>query len=189
MKNQKNANWSKRYREVRIPNRGTDENENALADERDVLERNRYIEKVRSAQTSKIIGDPDRIDRMYKKLLEANTYAALSDLRRWEDMYFGTVIQYINQYLYSIVDAIPKDDEEVWEMFRGHQQEYIIARKIRDAAQNIGRDLKKHCIPGTEERTNFVVLDYIRRKTLLGNEKQEIKGILVEWKEVRIGDG
>ena len=121
-KKQKNANWSNRYREARIPNRSTDENENALAEERDVLERNRYIEKVRSAQTIKIIGDPDRLDRLYKKLFEEETYAALADLRRWEAMYFGTAIQYINQYLYSVIDHIPQDDEEVWKMFRKHPQ-------------------------------------------------------------------
>ena len=31
-------------------------------------------------------------------------------------------------------------------------------------------------------------MDYIQRTTLLENEKQEIKAILIEWKVVRIGD-
>ena len=49
--------------------------------------------------------------------------------------------------------------------------------------------MEKHCLLVPEERTNFDVLDYIQRKTLLGGENQEIGRILVEWGEVRIGDG
>ena len=102
---------------------------------------------------------------MYKEQLTETTFIALADLRSWEDMIYGTVIQYINQYLYSITDAIPRNDEEVWGMFQKHPQEYITAIKIRDAPQNIGQDLKKHFPPlGDEERTNFAVTDYTQRK-------------------------
>ena len=91
--------------------------ENALAEQGDVLERERYVEKVRSAQTIKIICDPGTLDKMYKEQLAETTFIALEDLRRWEDMIYGTTIQYIDQYLYSITDAIPQNEEEVWEMF------------------------------------------------------------------------
>ena len=83
------------------------------------------LKKYESHRRSKLIGDPDRLDRMYKNLPEEETYAAPADLRRWEDMYFGTVIQYINQYLYSIVDAIPKDDEEIWKCPRNTRMDTL----------------------------------------------------------------
>ena len=137
---------------------------NALEEQRDVLERERYIAKVRSAQTIKIICDPGTIGKMYKEQLGETTFVALADLRRWEDMIYGTIIEYVDQYLYSITDVLPQNDEEVWGMFQKRPQEYITAIKIRDASQNIGQDLKKHFLLGNEERTNFAVTDYLRRK-------------------------
>ena len=46
----------------------------ALAEQRDILERDRYIEKIRSAQTIKIICDPEILEKMYQGLLEETTY-------------------------------------------------------------------------------------------------------------------
>ena len=112
----------------------------------------------------------------------------MEDLRIWEDMYYGTIIQYINRYLYSLTEAIPRKDDEVWEIFQKHPQEYIAAIKIRDEALNIGQDLKKRFLLGREERTNFAVTDQLQRKIPMGNETQKVKGILLKWGEVRIGD-
>ena len=72
----------------------------------------------------------------------------MADLRSWEDMYYGTAIQYINQYLYRLTEAIPRKDEEVWKMFQKRPQEYVASIKIRDASQNIGQDPKKHFLLG-----------------------------------------
>ena len=151
-------------------------------------ERERYVEKIRSAQTIKIICDPGMLDKMYREQQEETTFIAMAYLRSWEDMCYGTIIQYINQYLYSLTEATPRKDEEVWEMFQKHPQEYVTAIKIRDAPHNIGKGLKKHFLLGDEERTHFAVTDYTQRKILMGNETHRIKGILLEWKEVRIGD-
>ena len=161
---------------------------NALAEQRDILERGRYVEKIRSAQTIKIICEPEVLDKMFQEQRKETTHRALEDLRSWEDMYYGTAIQYINQYLYSLTEAIPRKYNEVWELFEKHPQEYITSIKIRDASQNIGHGVKKHFLLGNEERTNFAVTDYLERKLLVENETQNAKGILPEWKEVRIGD-
>ena len=48
--------------------------------------------------------------------------------------------------------------------------------------------LQKNFLLGEEERANFAIADYIQRTTLLENEKQETKGILIEWEEVPVGD-
>ena len=100
---------------------------------------------------------------MYQGQRKETTYIAMGDLRSWEDMYYGAAIQYVSQYLYSLTEAIPRKDDEVWEMFQKRPHEYITAIKIRDAAQNIGNGLKKHFLIGHEERTNFAVTDYIQR--------------------------
>ena len=52
--------------------------QNALAEQRDILERDRYIEKVRSAQTIKIIADPDQLETQYRECTKETTYEALS---------------------------------------------------------------------------------------------------------------
>ena len=74
---------------------------NAIAEERDILERNRYIEKLRSAQTIKIIGDPGKLDTIYREMLIETTHETLADMGRFEDMYFGAIIQYIHRYLWK----------------------------------------------------------------------------------------
>ena len=73
-------------------------------------------------------------------------------------------------------------------IFQKDPQEYFTAIKLRDASQSIGNDFRKNFLLGGEERANFAIVDYIQRTTRLENEKQEIKGILIEWEEVRIGD-
>ena len=113
------------------------------------------------------------LGKMYQEQRGETTYRALEDLRSWDDMYYGAVIQYIDQYLYSLTEAIPWKDDEVWEMFQKNPQEYITSIKIRDASQNIGNDLKKHFLLGNEERTNLAVTDYIQRKILMGGRGAE----------------
>ena len=61
---------------------------NAIAEERGELEMNRYIEKQRSAQTIKIIGDPDKLNTIYREMLSGATHETLEDMERYEDMYF-----------------------------------------------------------------------------------------------------
>ena len=42
--------------------------------------------------------------------------------------------------------------------------------------------------PWGRQKTNFAVADYIQKLTLLNSEQDEIKGIQIEWKEVRVAD-
>ena len=92
-----------------------------------------------------------------------------------EDAYYGTIIQYINQYLYNVTEVIPEDDDEVWAAFHEHPKEHFTAIKIRDAARSIGKDFKKHFLTGDNEQTNYAVTDYIQRNTLLTNEEKASK--------------
>ena len=82
----------------------------ALEEERDLLERNRYIGNVRSAQTIKIIADPDQLEKQFRENIKATTYGALSELKKWGELYIGIIIQHINQYIWRILDALPEDD-------------------------------------------------------------------------------
>ena len=74
------------------------------------------------------------------------------------------------------------------EMFQEHPLGYFAAIRIRDASISVGNELKRDLILGAQGNTNFAVVDYTQRLQLMGNEKGEIKGILTEWGEVRIGD-
>ena len=87
--------------------------QNAIAVERDTLERNRYIKKQRSSQTVKIIGGPIELNKLYRDLLTETTQSVLSDVGRSEEMYYGIIIQYINRFLWEIVDHLPEDDKAI----------------------------------------------------------------------------
>ena len=95
---------------------------NALAEERYILERNRYIEKVRSAQTIKIIVGPGQLEKQFKENIKETTYEALSELKKWDELYIGIIIRHIDQYIWRILDVLPEDDEEVWKISKKHTQ-------------------------------------------------------------------
>ena len=67
-------------------------------------------------------------------------------------------------------------------------QEYYHGIRIRDAALSIGLDFRKNFTTGEGQRMNFAIVDYIQRITLLNNEQNGIKGIQIEWGEVRVAD-
>ena len=118
--------------------------ENALSEQRDILERDRYVEKIRSAQTIKIICEPEELNRIYGELFDEEvTHRALEMMGSDEDTYLGTVTQYINQYLYHLTEVIPGKNEDVWTAFRAHPKEFFTSIKIRDASRSIGKDFKK----------------------------------------------
>ena len=82
---------------------------NALSEQRDILERDRYVEKIRSAQAIKIICEPEELNKIYGTLFDEEvTHRALELMGSEEDAYLGTVIQYINQYLYHLAEVPPR---------------------------------------------------------------------------------
>ena len=80
---------------------------NAISEEKDTLERDRYIPKQRSSQTIKIICDPSKMNLIYRDLVREPTQEALLDMGRQEELYYGTIIQYLNQYLWKLEDFPP----------------------------------------------------------------------------------
>ena len=66
--------------------------------------------------------------------------------------------------------------------------EYLEAIRIRDAAIGGWKEPKRNFLIGKREKAKYDVVDYIRRTQLLGNEKGDIGGALIEWEEVRISD-
>ena len=127
------------------------------------------------------------MNTIYKELRSETTHETLADMERYEDMYFATIIQYINRYLWKIVDFVPEKDNQIWDMYQGHPREYSTAIRIRDASIRVGNEMKRNFLIGTQGRTNFSALDYIRRLQMLGIEKGGLKCMMIEWKEVRIG--
>ena len=144
---------------------------NAISEERDTLGRNRYIEKQRSAQTIKIIGSPNKLNTIYREMLSETTHEVITDMERYEGMYFGSVIQYIGRYLWKIVDFLPEKHKQIWDMYQGRPPEYFTSIRIRDAAIIVGNELKRNFLIGAQERTNWASIDYVRRLQLMGDEK------------------
>ena len=57
---------------------------NAISEEKDTLERNRYTEKHRSSQTIKIICDTSKMNLIYRDLVSVPTQESLYDMGRQE---------------------------------------------------------------------------------------------------------
>ena len=67
--------------------------ENAIEEEQDALERNRYTEKHRSSQTIKIIRDPIKMNLTYRDLVRGPIQESLYDMGRQEEVYYGTFVR------------------------------------------------------------------------------------------------
>ena len=68
----------------------------ALAEQRDIPERDRYIEKRRSALTIKIIAGPKQLDVLFEECMQETTYKAMGEVGKWDEIYLGIIIQHIN---------------------------------------------------------------------------------------------
>ena len=117
--------------------------QNAIDEVKDALEGNMYIGKQRSSQTIKIIGDPGKMNQIYRDMLRETTQDVLSEMKRNGEMYHGAAIQYMGRYLWKLEDRTPEKDSRIWDMFQGRPQEYFTSIRIRDAAVSVGKELKK----------------------------------------------
>ena len=160
----------------------------ALAEQRDIPERDRYIEKRRSALTVKIIAGPKQLDQLYEELTQEIIYKAMAEMGKWNEIYLGNIVGHMSHYIWKIIHTLHNDDDSLWKICMQHPQEYYHGIRIREAAQIIGLDFQKNFTTGKGQRANFAIVDYIQRLTLLNNEQNEIKGIQIEWEEVRVAD-
>ena len=55
---------------------------NAIAERKDAIERNRYVEKQRRLQTIKIICDPEKMNHIYRDIVWETTKESLYDMGR-----------------------------------------------------------------------------------------------------------
>ena len=60
---------------------------NSIAEGKGSFERNRYIGKQRISQTLKIIGNPAKLNTIYRDILTESTKDVLYEMKRNEDMY------------------------------------------------------------------------------------------------------
>ena len=87
----------------------------------------------------------------YRECIKETTYEAMAELKKWDELYLGVIIQHINQYIWRILDQLPEDDEEMWKISTKHPHGYYAAIKIRDAAQGIGYDFRMNYLLGQKE--------------------------------------
>ena len=79
----------------------------AIAEEKDVPGRKRYIEKQSSSQTFEIICGPAKLGRILTEMANGPTQATLCDLQMPAEAYYAEVITYMNNYLWQIEDFPP----------------------------------------------------------------------------------
>ena len=115
----------------------------ALSEQRNIPERDRYIEKRSGALTVKIIAGPNQLGKLYEELMQEITYKAMAEMGKWDEIYHGVVIEHINRYLWEIIYTLPKDDESLWGICMKNPQEYYHVIRIGDASQSIGLDFRK----------------------------------------------
>ena len=162
---------------------------NSISVEKGALERDRYAEKQRSSHTIKIICDAAEMNLIYRDQVRGPTQEALCDMGRQEEVYYVWNDHSILEPILMAYRRLPaRKDSGVWGMFQGHPMEYLSSLRIRHAAISVGKEPPMNFLIRKRGKTNYDVLDYIRRMQLLGNDKGVVDGIPIEWKEVRISD-
>ena len=76
----------------------------AISEEKDVIGRNRYIEKQRFSQTFKIICGPAKLGRILTGMTNWATQETLFDLQMPTESYYESGIAYVNNYIWQIED-------------------------------------------------------------------------------------
>ena len=90
----------------------------AISEEKGTLGRNRYIEKHHIHQTIKIICDPSEINLIYRYLLMGGDTGNIIRYGRSGELYYGTIAQYANRYLWKLEDFLPGKGAGVRNMFQ-----------------------------------------------------------------------
>ena len=126
----KNARRNYQCGEIRIPNRGTYANGERTVRAKRHSRKRQICGESKKRPNDKTICDPDELNKIYGELYDEEvTHRALEIMGSDEDCYLGTVIQYIDQYLYHLTEAIPERNEDVWAAFHGHPKEFFTATK------------------------------------------------------------
>ena len=133
-----------------------------ISEEKDVLGRNRYIEKQRSSQTFKSICDPVKLGRILTEMANGPTQETVCGLQMPTEDYRASVVTYKHKYLWQIEDFSPPSDAELWKLMSGHTMEYSQAVQTRDNAISTGKELKRNFLMGKRARANYSALDHIR---------------------------
>ena len=79
----------------------------AIEAEKDSLQINRYLERKRISQAIKIICDPWKLNQIYRDLIREPERETLYDVGKIEELYYGTIIQYSDQYKWKLEDRNP----------------------------------------------------------------------------------
>ena len=87
----------------------------------------------------------------YRECIKETTYEAMAELKKWDELYLGVIIQHINQYIWRILDVLQEDGEDVCGISKKHPQEYYTEIKIRGASQSIGGDFEGNFLLGKKK--------------------------------------
>ena len=91
-----------------------------ISEKRDELERGRYIEKSRSAETLKFICGPKKIGGgEYQNISHRANQDALRALGRPLEGWCAAIIYYISEYIYKIKEILPIGDKKLWAALLG----------------------------------------------------------------------
>ena len=56
------------------------------------------------------------MNQIYRDILRETTQEVLYEMGTAEEMYYGTVIQYLGRYLWKLEDYLPEKDSQIWDM-------------------------------------------------------------------------
>ena len=125
---------------------------------------------------------------MLQNMATEPTQATLRDLGIPADAYYSSAAQYINQYVYQIEGQLPKSDARLWKNARrGAPRNTAIpsrsgALPLRKEKNSIDDDAH----PNAKNKLRRP--DDAQRTHTIATETGDIKGVLVEWAEVRLSD-
>ena len=56
------------------------------------------------------------MNHIYRGIRRETTHGVLYDMGSTDEMYYGTVIQYLGRYLWKLEDYLPEKDSQIWDM-------------------------------------------------------------------------
>ena len=75
--------------------------------------------------TIKITAGPNQLGKLYEEFMKGEiTYQAMAEMKKWDEIYLGIVMEHIGHYLCKIIYTLPKNDEELRKICMKQPQEY-----------------------------------------------------------------
>ena len=155
-----------------------------ISEIKDELMRSRYVEKQQISQTIKIICDPGKLDQSFHVVVNGPTQE-----NEWPMIGRRNLLRSnrpVSEQIHMVNrGSSTAERRRTTEHVSMTHSEILSRSHDQGCVRQPGERIATTFLTDIRERLNYAVLGYIQRIQLLGCESGDVKGILIEWEEVR----